>query len=68
LEHCFQLCGHDSAILVEWFHAEDSFKVVVRRTMPKLNFEMKEEYLHILLHIYEDFDDDLLQEAIELLV
>jgi hypothetical protein len=27
----------------------------------------KEMYLHFMLHINEDFDDDLLQDAVELL-
>jgi hypothetical protein len=27
----------------------------------------KDTRIHLLLHIYEDFDDDLLQEALELL-
>ena len=28
---------------------------------------LKEQFMQMLLHIYEDFDDDLLQDAIELL-
>jgi hypothetical protein len=28
---------------------------------------LKNAYMHILLHLHEDFDDDLLMDAIELL-
>ena len=31
-------------------------------------YEWKEVYMNFLLHINEDFDDDLLQDAMQLLV
>ena len=31
------------------------------------NFELKDIYMNFLLNIFEDFDDDLLQDAIEIL-
>lgn len=57
--------GWDSATVVEGFHTNgdvDNVKVTVKKIM-----DPKEISLHFLLHLNEDFDDDLLQDAIELL-
>jgi hypothetical protein len=54
-------------------NSTSSKKVVdrfVRRVMERQHLEVKamDIYMEMLLHINEDFDDDLLQETIELLV
>jgi hypothetical protein len=53
-------------VLVEWFNPDrnDEQALLVRA---KGFFDLKCEYLHWLLHINEDFDDDLLFDAIKLI-
>ena len=61
----FFVPGWDSATVVEGKHVNgDVEKVDV--TIKKI-MDPKEISLHFLLHLNEDFDDDLLQDAIELL-
>ena len=58
-------CTHNSSILLEWCNENhDNANIVVRTT--KI-LEFKNEFLHFLLHLNEDFDDDLLQQAMQLL-
>ena len=59
------LPGYDSATIIEEECAL-SEPEEVRVTTTRL-VTMKEIYLHFLLHLNEDFDDDLLKEAVELL-
>jgi hypothetical protein len=50
-----------------------SFEMEVMEEERRVNFKvtwqvsLKEQFMQMLLHINEDFDDDLLQEAISLL-
>jgi hypothetical protein len=61
----FYIPGFDTSTVIEAQHANgdvDSIEVTTKRLMTQ-----KEMYLHFMLHINEDFDDDLLQDAVELL-
>ena len=50
---------------VEKYLLEPQVKLI--KIQVRSHFPLKDRYMLMLLHINEDFDDDLLQEAIELL-
>jgi dynactin complex subunit len=52
-------------LLVQSYHENGDVEDIV--VTCKKVMEPKEISLHFLLHLNEDFDDDLLQDAIELL-
>ncbi len=52
-------------MLIEAIHENSNVNEV--KIITKRLTECKEIYLHFMLHIEEDFDDDLLSDAIELL-
>ncbi len=59
----FYLPGYDSNCLIEAIHDNSevsSIKVTTKRLMT-----VSEMYLHFLLSLNEDFDDDLLQDALD---
>ena len=59
------VCQHHPAMLFECYsqHPENNL-LIVRKTT---SWSRKDSYLMWLLHLNEDFDDDLLQEAMSLL-
>lgn len=57
--------GWDGNLLVQSYHENGDVDDIV--VTSKKVMEPKEISLHFLLHLNEDFDDDLLQDAIELL-
>lgn len=61
----FYIPGFDTSTVIEAEHDNgdvSEISVTTKRLMTP-----KEMYLHFMLHINEDFDDDLLQDAVELL-
>jgi hypothetical protein len=58
------VAGLDSSVLIESIQSEnrDSLTITTRKPIP-----LKNAYMLMLLHLNEDFDDDLLLEACDLL-
>lgn len=61
----FYIPGFDTSTIIEADHENGDISEVIITT--KRLMTPKEMYLHFMLHIHEDFDDDLLQDAVELL-
>lgn len=61
----FFVPGFDTALMVEAYHENGDVKNVNVTT--KKVMDPKEISLHFMLHINEDFDDDLLKDAVDLL-
>ena len=55
----FQVCDYDPSILIESIGQN-----IVRKWRM---FEVKEQYMQMILHLNEDFDDDLLLDVLNLL-
>ena len=58
-----KVCGHDPTLLLNWFFLDQL--LFVRMIKGKLS--LKNAYMLMLLYLNEDFDDDLLLDAILLL-
>ena len=63
--HSMSVCQHNPKILLECYRSADSSFLNIRKY--KTTLRLKDEYLMFLLHLNEDFDDDLLQDTINLL-
>lgn len=61
----FYVPGYDNSTMVESFHTHGDVTEVDVSVIRLVTY--KEVYLHFLLHLNEDFDDDLLKDAVELL-
>ena len=51
-------------MMVDWYKKKNSDIVYVKKLRV---FEMKDIFMNMLLHLNEDFDDDLLLDAINVL-
>jgi hypothetical protein len=61
----FYVPGYDTAKLITAYY--DNGNVQEIQVEQRRMAEKREVALHFMLHLNEDFDDDLLQDAIELL-
>lgn len=61
----FSISGNDSSNLIVAEYENGDVKEI-HVTVKRLS-ELKEVVLHFMLHINEDFDDDLLQDALNLM-
>ena len=61
-----QVCWYNPKLFIVWYQKgkEEEHTIVIKTTRPCY---FKENYLQCLLHLNEDFDDDLLQDAMILL-
>jgi hypothetical protein len=60
----YKVCDFDPSVLIEFYRSKDSETVFVRRMRP---LQMKDAYMQFLEHLSDNFDDDLLQDALDLL-
>ena len=62
--HKIYICQHSPLILVEWFNpSSDNCTLAIRKTV----YCLKDHYLQWLLHLNDNFDDDLLLDCLKLL-
>ena len=59
------ICQHDPSKMVEWYDKIEVDKSILVITAEECS--LKENYIRFLLHLNEDFDDDLLQDSLEIL-
>ena len=59
------ICQHNPKILFEWYNQYNGSSLLLLRKTT--SWTMKDEYLMSLIHLEDDFDDDLLQDAMNLL-
>ena len=60
-----KMVQYDPSAFLEWFNPnKEEFLLKVRVTK---NINLKDGIFQFLLHLNEDFDDDLLQDSMELL-
>ena len=62
--HHLHLYEHSPELMVDWYKKRKSDIVYVNKLRV---FEMKDIFMNMLLHMNEDFDDDLLLDAINVL-
>ena len=60
-----QICQYNPSIFVEWCNTKN--QELNLRVKTTYKFIVKDILLHFLLELNEDFDDDLLQDALQLL-
>ena len=62
--HHANTCQYDPSLLVEWWKQNNVEEVRVKKTR---SISMRSMFMHFLLCLNQDFDDDLLQDALKLL-
>ena len=62
--HSLRNCDHSPSTLVAI--SQDILKKTIKLRIIEC-FRIKDKYMHLLLHLNEDFDDDLLSDALNVL-